>query len=121
MTPTAVQVRLNGAAVTRTNVFDLIAHGEHLDAEFVPGNARIRIERHGAEIPAVIASTDSNAVNLHQRFTCRWRRRFSNVNLTELSRLRELNGFHTSRGMVVGKPETEKEKLNADTDKRVKR
>jgi hypothetical protein len=40
---------------------------EYLDAQFVPGEPGIAVERHLAEIPADIRAADADSVHSHER------------------------------------------------------
>ena len=80
----AVHVRLDGAAVARLDVGDAGADLEHLDAQFVAGDARIAVERHLAEIAADVGAADADAVDAHQRLAGAGLRRLVDGDLLEI-------------------------------------
>src|SRR6266508_642231 len=70
------------------------AHSEHLDAEFVPRNARVTEEGHLAEITAVVRAANADAMDAHERVARTRHGRLGNFDAAERPRLFELNGFH---------------------------
>ena len=94
----AIQVWLDRATITGLHVDDALAHLEHLDAELMTGNARIRIERHFPQITAEIRAADTHAMDAHQDLARGGRGRLGHVERAERLGFFELDGFHGRGG-----------------------
>ncbi len=74
-----VDVRLDRATVAGLDVGHVRADSDDLDAELMPGDARIAKERHLAEIPGNVRPADTNIVHAYERVVRTRLARFSNV------------------------------------------
>ena len=92
--PLAVDVGLHRAAVTGPDVRHTLTDREHFDAELVPGNAGVGVERHFAEIPAVIGAANSDAMHTHERLSGRGCGGLGQIEWSEGERFFEEDGFH---------------------------
>jgi hypothetical protein len=61
-----VDVGLDGAAIAGLDVGYAVADGEHLDTELVAEDARVRHERHLAEVGADIGAADADAMDANK-------------------------------------------------------
>ena len=94
VTPLAVDIRLHRAAVTGPDIRHALTDREHFDAELVPRNARVGVERHFAEIPAVIGTANPDAMHTHERLTGRECGGLGQIEWTKSERFFEEDGFH---------------------------
>src|SRR5829696_128175 len=67
-----VHVRLDRTVVAGPHVLDPRPDGDDLDPEFVPGDPRVAVERHLAEVTADVGPADADAVDAHQRLAGAW-------------------------------------------------
>jgi hypothetical protein len=94
ITPLAVDVGLDAAAVARPDVRDARPHGRHLDAQFVPGNPRIAEKGHLAEVAAVVGATDAHGMHPYDRLARARRRWLRDVDETKCFWLFEQERLH---------------------------
>src|SRR6266508_5207711 len=90
----AIEVGLNGTTVAWFDVRDALADLNHLDSQFVSGNAGITEERHLAEVATDVRAANPDAMNTDERLVWPGRRRIREVDGTEALRFFEKNGFH---------------------------
>lgn len=91
---TTIHVRLDRAAVAGLHVGHAAANLDDFDAQFMPRNARVAVKRHLAEIPTDVRPANADAMHSHERLTGTGPVRFGNLDVTKLSGLFELDGFH---------------------------
>jgi hypothetical protein len=77
-------------------VGDTVAGGQHLDAEFVAGDARVGEERHLAEVARHVRPADADAVDADQRLTGAGGCRFRHVDDGEPLGGLQLDRFHAT-------------------------
>ena len=89
-----VDVGFERALVAGLHVRDAFTGRQHLESEFVTGDARIGKERHLAEIAGEIGPADAHAVGADQRLAGAGRGRFGEIDDVDLFGAGELDGFH---------------------------
>src|SRR5205085_2596520 len=92
----AIQVRLDGAAVTRLDVGDVGADLEHLDAQLMAGNTRIAEERHLAQVAADVGAADADAMDANQGLSGAGTVGLGYADLLEQTGSFQLDRFHES-------------------------
>jgi hypothetical protein len=96
----AVDVGFHGAAVAGPDPGDIGADGQHLDAKLVAWDARVGVERHLAEVTAVVGATDPDFMHADEGFTRAGLRGFGAFDETPGERLFELKGFHAEDSLA---------------------
>jgi hypothetical protein len=92
----AIDVRLDGASFAWFHICDTWSYGNDFDTQFVTRNAWVTVKRHLAEVPRIVAAADADAVDSHEGLTCLGLIRFSDIDLTKMERLFELDSFHAN-------------------------
>jgi len=90
----AVEVRFDGAAVTRADMAYVFTDGNNLDAEFVSWDPGVGEEGHFAEVAAEVGATDPHAVDADEDFVGSGRGGFGDVDEFEVFGFGELDRFH---------------------------
>ena len=101
----AVDVRLDRATIARLDVRHARADREDFDAELMARDARVGVERHLAEVAAVVGAADADAVDADDRFAGGGRGRLRDVDPRELLRLVETDGLHRISYFPSGLPD----------------
>ena len=96
-----IEIRVLGKERVETPVGAMQGHyrmvaddGEHFDAQFVAGDARVAEERHLAEVAAVVGAAHADAVDAHERLACPWPHRLVSVGEAQPTWLIKHNRLH---------------------------
>src|SRR6266568_4465157 len=87
-----IDVGFHRATVSLLYIRHAFTHVEHLDAEFVPWNARVTEEGHLAQVTTVVGTANADAMDAHERVARTRRGRLGNFNSAEGPRFFELDG-----------------------------
>src|SRR5207253_2565781 len=99
----AINIRLDGAVVAGFDVRNLSSYSDDFNAQLVTGNARVAIKRHLSQITGIVAATDADAMDANQRLAGLRLIRFRHVDLPEVQRFFQLDGFHGDQ-LFFGRP-----------------